>query len=173
MDNCPILSHKFVDFALLCWMPKGSKTFGFRPGHGFSKCPNRVSPPKNNLLLIWTSLKLPNYLNHDKSRSQERRTRIPIRGLITLNPASNVMKLELIRVFVANHSKIQKKSSKSNQLKSQWFWVLQKDMTHLHMKVSENGGTPSYHPFIDGIFPHKPSSYGLFLWFSYGLGYPL
>ena len=28
------------------------------------------------------------------------------------------------------------------------------------MEVSINGGTPSYHPFIDGIFPCKPSSYG-------------
>ena len=25
------------------------------------------------------------------------------------------------------------------------------------MEVSWNGGTPSYHPFIDGIFPYKPS----------------
>ena len=27
------------------------------------------------------------------------------------------------------------------------------------MEVSQNGGTPSHHPFIDGIFPYKPSSY--------------
>ena len=27
------------------------------------------------------------------------------------------------------------------------------------MEVSSNRGTPSHHPFLDGIFPHKPSSY--------------
>ena len=29
-----------------------------------------------------------------------------------------------------------------------------------HLGVSINGGTPSYHPFLDGICPYKPSSYG-------------
>ena len=27
------------------------------------------------------------------------------------------------------------------------------------MRSSTNGGTPSHHPFLDGIFPYKPSSY--------------
>ena len=30
---------------------------------------------------------------------------------------------------------------------------------YIHLGVSINGGTPSYHPFLDGIFPYKPSSY--------------
>ena len=28
------------------------------------------------------------------------------------------------------------------------------------MGGSINGGTPSYHPFLDGIFPYKPSIWG-------------
>ena len=28
------------------------------------------------------------------------------------------------------------------------------------MEVYKNGGTPSYHPFIDRIFHYKPSSHG-------------
>ena len=31
---------------------------------------------------------------------------------------------------------------------------------NLEMGVSINRGTPSYHPFLDGIFPYKPSIFG-------------
>ena len=34
----------------------------------------------------------------------------------------------------------------------------------LHMELSWNGGTPSHHPFIDGIFHYRPSSYGVPPW---------
>ena len=34
------------------------------------------------------------------------------------------------------------------------------NQSNAYMGVSTNGGTPSHHPFIDGIFPYKPSSYG-------------
>ena len=28
-----------------------------------------------------------------------------------------------------------------------------------NIEISQNGGTRSYHPFIDGIFPDKPTNY--------------
>ena len=31
---------------------------------------------------------------------------------------------------------------------------------YLYMVASWNRGTPSHHPFLDGILPYKPSSYG-------------
>ena len=31
----------------------------------------------------------------------------------------------------------------------------------IHGAFQSHGGTPSYHPFIDEIFPYKPSSYGV------------
>ena len=34
-----------------------------------------------------------------------------------------------------------------------------RDAFRRHLGVSWNGGSPSYHPLIDGIFPDKPSSY--------------
>ena len=37
-------------------------------------------------------------------------------------------------------------------------------LSNFHMVVSYNRGTPSHHPFLDGIFPCKPSIVG----FSYG-----
>ena len=39
----------------------------------------------------------------------------------------------------------------------------------LHVEVSRNGGTPSYHPFRTmGFSLTKTNHFGLFLWFSYG-----
>ena len=39
-------------------------------------------------------------------------------------------------------------------------WMITSFAYLQHVGVSINGGTPSHHPFLDGILPHKPSSYG-------------
>ena len=46
----------------------------------------------------------------------------------------------------------------SVQLVHDWFiWLV--DTIWANMEVSWNGGTPSHHPFLDGIFPYKSTSY--------------
>ena len=38
--------------------------------------------------------------------------------------------------------------------------LFQRLLFHYYMGVSRNGGTPSYHPFLIGSFPHKQSILG-------------
>ena len=152
-----MLSHEFEDFPLPCWIPTGSKMYvmstpdqetlaaeNFARTMHFqvSKIVQTEAHQTQNLLLIWTWLKLPKlFISIMIDNDPKKKGRIQISRL---NPAisRNWIWPPCLWHNGINHSKTKKHWK---HLKSQWFWVV--DMTEqCSSSPSPPGEQTVFHP---------------------------